>query len=65
MPSYLTQYPEPKGRLGIWCGPDIRGRTWQEAERVLDVLKELGMVHPEIKIIGKLYHEQEWEGYYG
>ena len=62
MKTYLTEYPEPKGRLEIWCGPDIEADSWEEAEEKLSVLVAFGMMHPETRVIGQLYAEEEWEG---
>ena len=61
MPRYLTEYPEP---AGIWCGPDIEADSWEEAEKKLSILVAFGMIHPETRVIGQLYAEEEWEGYY-
>lgn len=60
MPDYLTEYIKETQYERPWpdmvwvkkiAGPRIAAHTWQEAERKLDALKELGMVHPDIEII--------------
>ena len=51
MAIFLTQYHNIRGRL--WCGPDIRARTWRRANIQCWLLRVITF-RPSLRILGVL-----------
>lgn len=46
MPIFLTRYIDAEGRK--WCGPDIKAKTREEAEKIASTLHVLGPIVEEV-----------------
>lgn len=63
MPEFLTQVGAVT-RVGSIAGENITADTIEEAEELLERLKDANLVHPDTIIIGELVYEEEIGGEY-